>query len=372
VAGHRQSLAQWSEVLTGIESGRCIAALDRVARWKLAPVSAELLADDVDAAVAATLLVEGMDALVARGVPEIRLLKKLRTGDFWPTWAEIRIADMLVRLHEEPLDVELEAERTKGAHADWRFRFPGSDDAVSVEVKAVGLSDDEVAFCTRMAPALKRMLPKHGLVQAHAGIGTPSLVAPAQMRRRAARGSRAGTRKTPSYPVGLRGAVVVAQDSEESYRRRISARVRDAVRQLPTQDECWVALYWSNGAPLASVAAGIDWSQIPEHVSGLLMFGQAVAFPDRQIHVFASRIERGGSGSSSGRVDSLEGEAMQHVAELVLARFERSSGVRATLLRVGNRDLVRRDGSRRILPFNLLMDVDPEFGDEASFSGRAP
>lgn len=366
----RRSLAHWVEVLTGIEAGRCVAALEEVDSWGFPHVAAELLVDSVDAAVAATLLVEGIDMLARRDVPRERLLKKLRTGDFWPTWAEIRVADVLVRAHKEPLAVELEAQRTAGAHADWRFRFSGMSDSISVEVKAVGLSDTEVAFCQRMAPALPRLLPKVGLSHGHAAIDAPPLQSPGQARRVGQGHSRAAARKVPRYPTGLRGAVIVGQDSEDSYRRRIATKVRDAARQLPAEDECWVALYWSNGAPLTDAALAIDWSTMPSHVAGVLFVGQGVAFPHREVHCFATRIEREHDSNSKVAVESVEGEVMQQVAELVLARFERSAGVRATLLRVGKRDLIKRDGSRRILPFNLLMDPDPEFDGVADFSGR--
>lgn len=50
---------------------------------------------------------------------------------------------------------------------------------------------------------------------------------------------------------------------------------------------------------------------------------------------------------------------LDDLAKLVLERFQNSSGVRLTLLKAGERILVNRDGTRRILPFNLLMDKDP-------------
>lgn len=366
----RRSLAGWVSVLSGIAPDRCVAALDEIERWALPNVSAELLADNIDAAVAATLLVEGIDRLDEQGVPRKRLLKKLRTQDLWSTWAEIRVADVLVRSHDEPLGVELEPDRASGAHADWRFQFPGAADSISVDVKAVGLSDNEVAFCQRMAPALPRLLPRIGLIHGHATIDSPPPAAPGRTRRAGQNVSRRAARTAPRYPTGLRGAIIVGQDSEDSYRQRIARKVRGAVRQLPARDECWVALYWSNGAPLRDAASAIDWSAIPPHVAGVLFIGQGIAFPHCEIHCFAVGIPREHDASTAVVVQSLEGEAMQQVAEFVVARFERSAGVRATLLRVGRRDLILRDGSRRILPFNLLMDPDPDFDGAAGFVGR--
>jgi uroporphyrinogen-III synthase len=92
---------------------------------------------------------------------------------------------------------------------------------------------------------------------------------------------------------------------------------------------------------------------------------------------FTISIIRESDSDSAVVVESLEGEPMQEVAELVVNRFERSAGVRATLLRVGKRNLIIRDGSRRILPFNLLMDPDPDSTvplaslDAADEAGRA-
>lgn len=57
---------------------------------------------------------------------------------------------------------------------------------------------------------------------------------------------------------------------------------------------------------------------------------------------------------------------MAEFATLVLERFERSSGVRATLLHGGRQELIRRDGKKRIVPFNLLLDADPPGFDRNS------
>jgi hypothetical protein len=357
-------------VLTGLEPERVVAALAAVNEWRLPRVAAALDEDTEDAAVAATLLVEGIALLDERGVPRARLLKKLRTGDFWSTWSEIRVATVMVEYHGEELGVELEPDRAAGAQPDWRFQFPGDPRGIAVEVKAVGLSDAEVAFYQRMWPVLRRTMPRVGLGHGHATIGAPVPRAPGRARRTGAPISRDGARRAPNYPQGLRGSVMVGHDTEEHYRRRIAARVAGAVRQLPTSDECWVALYWSNGAPLADATSSIDWAMIPAHVAGVIFVGQGVAFPDRQIHVFITPVPRGLQSKAEIAVDSLEGERIEELAQLVLARFERSSGVRATLLRVGNRDLIKRDGSRRIDPFNLLMDADPVFDGQAGFAGR--
>ncbi len=366
---NRESLAYWTEILCGTEPERVLAAFAELESWGLERVLAATDHDSIDAAVTAMLLVEGVDRLVSAGVTHASLLKKLRHGDFWPTWAEIRVADILVGVTEEPLRVELEPGRAQGAHADWRFVYPDDSDGISIEVKAVGLSDEEAAFCQRMAPSLTRMLPEVGLGHVHASIHAASPRPTRDQRRAGHREARMGTRKVPNFPRGLRAAVIVGHDTEESYRRRIANRVIDAVRQLPTDDECWIALYWSNGAPVSDAAAAVDWSRIPAHVRGLLFVGQGVWFPHRNIHCFASAVERDAA-ANDFKIVSAEGDAMTELATRVLADFERSSGVRATLLRVGNRTLVYRDGSQGLYPFNLLLDADPEIPPGFEVHGR--
>jgi hypothetical protein len=130
---------------------------------------------------------------------------------------------------------------------------------------------------------------------------------------------------------------------------------------LPGDDESWVAIYWSNGAPVETVQDAVPWEDIPGHVRGFILVGCGVAFPDRQIHCFTRILPRDADRESDFIVQSLVDQ--DELATLVLDRFERSSGIRATLLTVGRRDLVVRDGSRRILPFNLLMDADPPESD---------
>jgi hypothetical protein len=61
--------------LTGLPSDWVLAALERVEGWKLEHVCAELLADSVDAAAAATLLCKSLDELAWRGIPEQRWVK---------------------------------------------------------------------------------------------------------------------------------------------------------------------------------------------------------------------------------------------------------------------------------------------------------
>jgi hypothetical protein len=324
-------ILHWTEALTGLQADRVVAARGQLAEWDIEHLNRELLADTVDSAVASTLLVESSETIASHGVPPERLRKKLRQDkQFWGTWAEFRAAEILLRWFGDEAEIHLEEGRSRGTHADFRIVAPQGEPARSFEVKAIGLSDEEVAFCERMAPSLKRLTPKVGLTHIHAPIeGKPPRLTREQ-RRHGERESRRRIKQVPRYPTGLRGAVIVGHGSERSYTRRVAARVEQAVRQLPTHDECWVAIYWSNGAPASDVAGAVRWSEIPSYVAGIVLLGCGVAFPHRQIHCFTSFIPRDHPLEAERAFRSQE-EGMEEFAELVLSLFERSSGVRATL-----------------------------------------
>jgi hypothetical protein len=356
-----EPLLHWTEVLTGLEQARVEQARETIASWGLPHVDSEFLDDTIDSAVGATLLIDSIDKLVEHGVGVERLLKKLRQEpSVWSTWAEFRAADIMVRWSGDESEVQLEEGRSQGAHADFRVVLPDDPVAASVEVKAVGLSDEEVAFCKRMAPSLRRLEPPIGLVHIHAPIDAKPPRISREQRRAGERESRKRVKSVSMYPPGLRGATIVGHGSEDRYATRVARRVEQAVRQLPEGDECWVAFLWSNGAPVKAVAPAIRWSEIPRHVSGIMLLGAGVAFPHRQIHVFALPITRDTPLDTGRQLQTLdETEGMAEFASLVLDRFERSSGVRATLLHGGHQEIVRRDGGKRIVPFNLLLDADP-------------
>lgn len=270
---------------------------------------------------------------------------------------------------DEDTEVRLEEGRSKGSHADLRILAPGDPLAQSLEVKAIGLSDGEAAFCQRMFPSLRRLVPKVGLSHGHAPIEAMPPQLSREQRREGERISRRNVKQVPGYPKGLRGAVLVGHGSEKAYALRVSRRVEQAARQLPTRDECWVAIYWSNGAPVNEVAAMLRWTDIPDHVAGVVLIGCGVAFPHRNIDCYVVPIERDHPPDAERVVASQEDD-MDDVARLVIERFERSSGVRATLLYGAQRLILRRDGSRRILPFNLLLDADPPQFERSAWDVR--
>lgn len=360
-----ESLLYWTEVLTGLDQGQVAQAREEVASWGLSHVDAELLDDTVDAAAGATMLIESMNKLALRGVPPERVIKKLRQEPaVWPTWGEIRVAEILLMWADDEAELRLEEGRSKGTHADFRIILPNEQAGTSVEVKSVGLSDDEVDFCQRMMPALPRAVPKMGLGHIHAPMDAKPPRMNREERRMAERDARKGMKKVPNYPMGLRGASIVGHGSEDRYALRVSRRVEQAVRQLPVHDDCWVAILWSNGAPVAEVAKTIRWDQIPLHINGVFLLGSGVAFPDRHIHNYVVPIPRDLPSHAETDLQTLdEVEGMEALAAVILKQFERSSGVRATLVYGGAREILKRDGSKRIYPFNFLLTPDPPFAD---------
>lgn len=357
-----RELLTWTDRLTGLDPDRVLRAISTIEQWAITSLSQRLARPrTIDDAVRAVLLAEGVAHLVARGAPTNKLLSKLRDdAQFEAVWAEIRCASVLAESHDEDVEVVLEHGKRQGAHADIRLLFPEGPPYTSVEVKAVGLSDDEVDFCARMRQSLDVVIPPFGMVTVPAPLdGKPPVWTPqlaAHHRHEAARRA-AGV---PNYPAGMAAAVIVARGAEDAYIRRAVSRVQAAVRQLPLGDECWVALYWTNGAPARQVATAVDWASIPGHVAGLLFIGSVVAFPHRDINVFIIAAPRDLRPDSQRVVES---SLDVHFADTVLNRAESSSGVRATLIR-GNvrgkrRQLLRRDGRERLPPFNLVLDRDP-------------
>lgn len=106
-------ILHWTEVLTGLDAACVLAARSQLVKWDIEHLSRELLTDDVDATVAATLLVESAQTIASRGVPPEQLRKKLRKDKhFWGTWAEFRAADILLRWFGDEVEIRLEDGRS--------------------------------------------------------------------------------------------------------------------------------------------------------------------------------------------------------------------------------------------------------------------
>lgn len=357
-----RDLFAWTDRLTGIQPARFQLSLDEIESWDIESLSSRLSRPrTIDDVVRATLLAEDVKNLVERGAPLSKLKSKLRDqAQFESVWAEIRCASVIARTHDTSCTVELESANASGTNADLRVVFADGPPHMSVEIKALGLSNEEVDFCSHMGKFLDGLVPPHGFVSIHAPIDARKVaLTPEQMAFCRVDAARAAT-TVPGYPDGLSGAIIVAHGAEPKYVRRAVSRITQALRQLPTTDECWVALYWTNGESVSAIADQIDWDSIPPHVAGIMFVGAVVAFPHRNIDVYVIALPRGFRSDGERSVQSTLDNAL---AEKILDRTEASSGVRASLLRGKTRgkrrQLLRRDGTERIPPFILLVDRDP-------------
>ncbi len=174
-------LLEATKKLTGLDPERVREARERIQGLGIAHVTRVLVdAPSIDAAVAAVLLDDSVTRLIERGIERTKLLSKLRNDrDVWPTWAELRAAQQIASCLADGGELQLEPDRAQGRHADFRVRREGgaplgeripTGDAteISVEFKALGLSEDEASFCQRARLTLDAMKPSAGFVTLHA------------------------------------------------------------------------------------------------------------------------------------------------------------------------------------------------------------
>jgi hypothetical protein len=364
LSNHTEEVLRWVERLTNLDVDRARDGLDVVRSWNLSHVEKLLLESlDLDTAVAAVLLAEAVRDLSAQGVPENKLMKKLRDArtqdQFWPVWAEIRSAAILIGHPDADLRLEMEADRARGRHADYRLIYPDGD-SIEVEFKAIGYSEAELAWHREADEKFDELAPPIGLVSAHGWIGSPMRISRLKRERSWKHARRLSDKIAREFPnwSAVNGISIVGHYTEEQYLARLRSRVEDALAQLSAQSECWVAIWWGNGAPIASARDILTEINAPTNVEGLIFIGQAVAVPWSEISIYICQSPRGvdlGERHVSSTVDD-------HLAKLMLDRFDASSGVRPTLLRArgpSGATLMRRNGRRRIDPFNLLFDADP-------------
>jgi hypothetical protein len=369
-------LLAWVERLTGVGSDRVRDAVSRAARWKIGHVNRVLIhRPSIDGAVAVTLLTEALVSLTTKNVPESKLLSKLRRDpDVWPTWAELRAAALLSRLLVPKGHFAFEPGGTASAQPDFLLTAETRTSS-AIEFKAIGLSDEEVAFCQRMSPALEALLPRHGLITLHAALDTERVRTETLSRSQLDADAAGAADSFPDFPAGLAGVIIPGHLGEGTYRRRLWRRVRDEISaQLVSTSGGWAALYWTNGTDIDSLVDSIVWGELPPHIDGIIVVGDAVAFPQPTIHSFCFMIPRGSDPTGDGLVwSSVDAD----FAISVMRRFDRSSGVRPMLLvdqsdqpGSGGLELLRRDHERRILPFNFIIDADPHAVIGKRISGR--
>jgi len=354
-----EAALDWTYRLTGISIERQEAAQERIAEWKLDHLIAELAPVTCDGCLGAVLLAEAIDLLTARGIDEQRLIAKLRRDpDMWPAWAEIRAAGLLARFSPDDAQLLLEADRAAGRHADFTFAASGDEPRHSIEFKAIGLSDAEVAFANRVAPMLPRLTPRRGINTLHVEDTDVEFMLPREVRRHHRReAERLADNMLPAVR-GMAAAVIVGHGTEDTYTRRLTARFREALDQLPAGSTCWVAFHWSNGAPIEMVQRALAATEFPDHVAGVLLVG-SVAIPgrlDNYLMWFLAPFSSDGESEWHSDADLAEA---QELFEIV----NRCGGLRLSYLRVPWRgamyDFLHRDGQRRILPYNLVLAPDP-------------
>jgi hypothetical protein len=353
---HEEAVAHWVSRLWGFPLDRQAAAQQTLTDWGIRHILEELAAPNADAALGAILLVESVTSLVERGVPETKLLSKLRGDpDVWPTWAEIRAAAVLA--NHTPADANLIAEAVRGAgrHADLTFVWPDGS-RHSIEIKALGLSDEEADFSIRMAPLLPSLLPRKGILTMHMQDTATSVHLNRDQRRR--QKLEAERRSKYIHPVAraLAASVIVGHGTEQNYIRRLSAGFSNALGQLSPDEGSWVAFHWSNGAPTEMVRRALATVDVPEFVSGVTLVG-SVAIPgtlDNFTLMLPAPFEAESTGESEWHSDRSTEEAKG-----LLQAIDQSGGVRPSYVRVpwkGKRfDFIRRVGDRRILPCNLVL-----------------
>jgi len=358
----------WTSRLTGLSLERIAEARGTIESWGIEHVSAEVCQRaDIDASASACMLVSAVEELRERGAQESQLVAKLRRDrETWSALTEILAGRSVLRFFDPASEIELDWRPGRtGPNADFRIREPGQK-AVSIEFKSIGLSDLETAFFQRTAPLLSQLCPDSGMATHHIAVENPHPIhIPSRAERRAfAQEDRRRRKRLPAAVRDLHGAVVAAHYTEQKYLERVRNVVQEALRQLHPGDDCWVAIWWSNGAPALSVQQVLSTIELPQHVLGVMVVGAGIAFPIPSIHYFDQRLPRDEllNGDKELPVVSLEDHPL---AGRVFDAFEGSTGVRPMLLldpygiRGKREKLLFRDGSRQIFPFNLLIDRDP-------------
>jgi hypothetical protein len=359
----------WTSRLTGLPLERIVEARDRVESWGIDHVSAEICwRADIDASASACMLVSAIETLKERGAQESQLLAKLRRDrGIWPALTEIIAGRSVLRFFDPASEIEVDwSPNRTGPNADFRVREPGRNGAVSIEFKSIGLSDIETDFFRRAALLLPQLCPDSGMATHHRSFDNPHPIhVPSRAERKAfAQEDRRRRKRLPVAVRNLHGAVVAAHYTEQKYLERVRSVVEKALRQLHPGDDCWVAIWWSNGAPALSVQQVLSTIELPQHVLGVMVVGAGIAFPSPSIHYFDQCLPRDEllDRARELRMVSLEDHPL---ADRVFDAFEGSTGIRPTLLldpdgiRGKRQKLLFRDGGRRIFPFNLLIDRDP-------------
>jgi hypothetical protein len=368
-AAEIETADEWATRLTGLPADKIGGARERIDAFNVRHLSDELTRRaDIDAVAGACMLSSAIEALAERGVDEKKLVAKLRGDrDVWPTVTEMMAGRSVLRVFGADLELEMDAVVPgSGRNSDFRLTAHGSNSAVSVEFKALGLSKEEVAFFKRMSPLLPQLCPDRGVSTNHIAVDNPHLPrVPSRAERRSfASEDRRRQKKLPAHIRDLHGAVIAGHHGEQRYLERVRDRITDALGQLSAIDDCWVALWWSNGAPASAIRQVLTTIDLPTHVVGVILTGAGVAVPSSEIHYYDIVLPREELVPIEDEPSVLSLES-NPLGRPIYDTFARSTGVRPSLLldptgvRGKRQKLLSRDGSRPILPFNLLIGPDP-------------
>jgi len=374
------AIDHWAHLLTGESRERIEDSRARIESFGIEHLTEELARrEDIDAAAGGCMLASAIEELSKRGIPMTKIEGKLRGDpDVWPSVTELVAAAFLAKVTIDPeAGIELDARsKAGGSRPDLRLTFPDLDNGATFEFKALSLSAGETRFFAQAATVLPAMCPSWGFATQHIDIDrSGDLYAPSRAERRADElQNRRAMRKLPAgAPRHIAAAVVAAHYSEQKYLERARDRVEEAIQQLPKGDDCWVALWWTNGAPLGSMRQLLTTIDFPPHILGIVLLGAVVVFPDPEIHYYHFFIPRDLSEDERPKVVSLVDHPF---AEKILEIVEESSGVRPTLIvhpegtRQRRQRVLFRDGQRRLFPFNLVLDRDPPgIREAAAFEG---
>lgn len=350
----------WLHRLSGYPEDAITDAVDRVDSWGIPRLSVEVGAESgADGHLAARMLCQALEWLSEAGIDESRLVAKLKRPDIWPMWTEIRLAGLLVRAAGSVQEVELDVPvgGGSGRNTDFRFRFADESVLHRVEVKALGLSDKERDFCRIWAPVLRSIVPSRGICILHTDVDTRPAGFNREKRRELRRGAErwAKHRQPPCGPVSA--TVAAAHGTRDQYVKRLTANITEHLGQLPHGDVGWMAFHWGNGAPFHLIAEALAEVDLPNHIAGVILGGSAIIL-DGIMHDMVMWCPRESSGEMvfHSTVDGFDPSP-------IFEGFETSVGIRPTILRVpgdrGPRELLARDGTEPLWPFNLLLSPDP-------------
>lgn len=357
---------RWLQRLSGYDESEIRRSIDRVERWDLPGLSSELgKRSGADGHLAATMLCQAVDWLVERGVDEGRLKTRLKRPDIWSMWAEIRAAGVIAELLDgvRAVDLDVPVGANSGRNTDFHFYFDGESDVLPIEFKALGLSQFERRFCAAWTPMLRSIKPTRGICTIHADIDTDPPVLNRKLRREMCH----DTAHTAKYlPAGLRSVsatVIAAHGTQQRYMERLTRTVGDHLSQLPESSEGWIAFHWGNGAPLNLLGEAVRRAALPEHVRGVMFVGSAIVLDGRMHDVLVALPKDSDGGGEWVYHSKIEG----FDPKPLLDGFDDSAGVRPTIIRIpgegGLEELLARDGSEPLWPFNLLLAPDPAHPD---------